>query len=237
MSSNKVTVTWQSPVTLNWSTPAAITYGTALSSKQLNAKASVAGTYTYTPPAGTLLTAGSQPLSVTLTPSNKNYAPATATVLLQVNQAIPQITWTPVAISYGTPLGSPQLDATANVTGTFAYNPGAGTILNPGQQKLTATFTPTDTTDYKTVTAQAALTVSKAAPVITWAAPNPISSGTPLGSAQLDATANVPGTFTYSPAAGTKLGAGTWTLNVHFVPQSPTLYTNANASVQITVQK
>jgi hypothetical protein len=237
MSSNKVTVTWQSPVTLNWSTPAAITYGTALSSKQLNAKASVAGTYTYTPPAGTLLTAGSQPLSVTFTPSNKNYAPATATVLLQVNQAIPQITWTPVAISYGTPLGSPQLDATANVTGTFAYNPGAGTILNPGQQKLTATFTPTDTTDYKTVTAQAALTVSKAAPVITWAAPNPISSGTPLGSAQLDATANVPGTFTYSPAAGTKLGAGTWTLNVHFVPQSPTLYTNANASVQITVQK
>ena len=43
---------------------------------------------------------------------------------------------------------------------------------------------------------------------ITWANPAGIVYGTALGSAQLDATASVPGTFTYSPAAGTVLHAG-----------------------------
>ena len=84
--------------TISWSAPAAIFYGTALSSTQLNATASVAGTFTYTPAAGTVLKAGTQTLSVVFTPTDSNtYSSATATVQLTVNQASPAITWAPPA--------------------------------------------------------------------------------------------------------------------------------------------
>src|ERR1700739_284970 len=54
---------------ITWATPAAITYNTALSAIQLNATASVAGTFVYSSAAGTVLTAGAHTLSVTFTPT------------------------------------------------------------------------------------------------------------------------------------------------------------------------
>ena len=48
----------------------------------------------------------------------------------------------------------------------------------------------------------------KTTPLITWATPAPIVQGTTLSGAQLNATANVPGTFVYTPSAGTVLPAG-----------------------------
>jgi hypothetical protein len=46
-------------------------------------------------------------------------------------------------------LGYMQLDATANVSGTFSYFPAAGTVLPVGSgQPLAVVFTPFDTTDY-----------------------------------------------------------------------------------------
>ena len=53
------------------------------------------------------------------------------------------------------------------------------------------------------------VTVNKATPVITWATPAAITYGTTLSSTQLNATASVPGTFVYSPAAGTTPAGGT----------------------------
>jgi hypothetical protein len=44
--------------TITWATPADLVYGTALSATQLNATASVAGTFVYSPAAGTVLNAG-----------------------------------------------------------------------------------------------------------------------------------------------------------------------------------
>ncbi len=64
----------------------------------------------------------------------------------------------------------------------------------------------------------ATLTVNKATPVITWAAPSAITYGTALSGTQLNATARVPGTFVYSPASGAILGIGSQTLNVTFTP-------------------
>lgn len=75
------------PPAISWVTPADIVYGTALGSSQLNASAgAVAGTYAYTPAAGTILNAGpAQTLSVLFTPTDTvNYSPATATVSLNV---------------------------------------------------------------------------------------------------------------------------------------------------------
>ena len=52
--------------------------------------------------------------------------------------------------------------------------------------------------------------------LITWNAPAAITYGAALSSTQLNATADVPGAFVYSPAAGTVLKAGTQTLSVVF---------------------
>ena len=40
----------------------------------------------------------------------------------------------PATISYGIALSSTQLNATANVAGTFTYLPAAGTVLKAGTQ-------------------------------------------------------------------------------------------------------
>ena len=84
--------------------------------------------------------------------------------------------------------------------------------------------------------------MSQATPTITWANPASIVYGTPLSSTQLDATASVngttlPGSYAYSPAAGTILGAGTQTLSVTFTPNDTTDYTTATGSAAIVVSQ
>lgn len=69
-----------------------------------------------------------------------------------ITMNIPVVTWTnPAPIIYGTALGSNQLDATANVPGSFAYDPTNGTVLGVGTNTLSVLFTPSDTNDYSSV--------------------------------------------------------------------------------------
>ncbi len=75
----------------------------------------------------------------------------------------------------------------------------------------------------------------KVTPTITWAPPSPITNPTPLSATQLDATASVPGSFAYTPPAGTVLAAGTQLLSVAFTPTDTAAYNNASAAVSITV--
>jgi hypothetical protein len=238
----KINVTKATP-TLTWTNPANILYGTALGSTQLNATASVVGTFLYTPAAGTVLSAGnSQTLSVTFTPTDTtDYATAAGTAKINVTQATPTLTWpNPANLVYGTALGSTQLDATASVAGTFSYTPASGTVLSAGNgQTLSVTFTPTDTTDYTPATTTAKINVSQATPSLAWPNPANIMSGTALGSTQLDATANVAGTFAYTPAAGTVLSAGNaQILSVTFSPTDTTDYvaTTATAIINVVLQ-
>jgi len=100
-------------------------------------------------------------------PGDIVYAPASSNPLtFTIAKATPAITWaTPAAIPYGAALDSTQLDATADVPGSFAYNPGPGTVLQAGNgQTLSVTFTPTDAVDYSTVTATASLNVMSTIP-------------------------------------------------------------------------
>ena len=75
--------------TITWTNPAPIIYGTPLSSTQLNASADIGGSFTYTPPPGSVLSAGSnQVLGVVFTPADPNTAAGTTnTVLLTVLKA------------------------------------------------------------------------------------------------------------------------------------------------------
>jgi hypothetical protein len=82
--------------------------------------------------------------------------------------------------------------------------------------------------------------INPAAPSIHWS-PASLSAGTPLGAAQLNATATgvggtaLSGGWLYNPAAGTTLVAGTHTLSVQFTPSDPN-YAPAASTVSITVQ-
>jgi sugar lactone lactonase YvrE len=225
--------------TLVWASPAPIASGTPLGGAQLNATASVAGTFAYTPAAGTVLSPGSHILSVTFTPTDTTlYNAAAATVqILVTSEASQTLTWAPPApIVYGTALSATQLNAVASVPGSLSYTPVAGTVLKAGTQTLSVTFTPTDTTTYKTATATVQLIVNQAVPTISWATPAAIGYGTALSATQLNATASTPGTFTYSPAAGAVPAIGTQTLSVTLTPTDSVDYTTASATVALTVR-
>jgi Flp pilus assembly CpaE family ATPase len=232
-----LTVAKAKPTTITWPTPAAISHGTPLGNAQLNATASLPGTFTYSPPAGEVLAKGTHTLTVTFTPTDANFPEARATVQLTVTKAMPVITWpTPAPISYGTMLSSTQLNAKASVPGTFVYTPAAGEMPSAGTHTLSVTFTPNDSSDDASAQATVQLTVTKATPIITWPSPAAIAYGTPLSAAQLNATALIPGTFTYTPAAGNVLAAGTQTLSATFTPTDTTDFTTAQATVTLVVE-
>ena len=108
----------------------------------------------------------------------------------------PAITWaTPAAITYGTALSATQLDATANVAGTFTYTPAEGAVLGVGSQTLSAMFTPTDTVKYTITTAKVTLMVNTTAPTV--------STSAALNSAVIVSLADVtPSSTTYYTVDG-----------------------------------
>ena len=111
---------------ITWATPAAITYGTALSTTQLNASASVAGSFVYTPSAGMVLTAGSQTLSVTFTPTdNVDFTTAVSNVTLTVSKAAPSVGVTLSSSSIST---AQPLTVKVTVSGTGGAATPTGTI-------------------------------------------------------------------------------------------------------------
>jgi hypothetical protein len=146
-----LTVTKAVLVNASWATPAGIIYGTALSGTQLDAvnptwtvagsNGTVAGTWTYTPPLGTVLNAATAPQTLTalFTPSDTgDYTTEGLTTSISVAKATPVIiSWpAPAAITYGTGLSGTQLDAvnpvwtvgttTGPVSGTISYTLGTG---------------------------------------------------------------------------------------------------------------
>ncbi len=165
-----------------------------------------------------------------------------------IGQAAQKITFT------STPPASPAFGSTYTVsaTGGGSGNPvtfgidaeGLGpcvisgsTVTFIGAGSCIITANQAGNADYQAApTAQQAITVPQEAPVLTWHQPANIAHGVPLSGTQLDATANVAGTFTYSPPAGAVLAIGTHTLTATFTPANTTNYTSGRTvSTQITV--
>jgi hypothetical protein len=150
----------------------------------------------------------------------------------------PVISWNnPSDIFYGTALSNTQLNATADVEGTYIYTPAIGTIPEIGNaQNLSVTFTPNDLTKGEIVSKTVQINVIKAIPVITWEKPKDIVHGTALSEIQLNATADVTGTFVYDPAAGTVLNTGdAQTLTVTFTPTDADHYAVTSNTVKINI--
>jgi hypothetical protein len=304
---------------ITWNNPLAITYGAALGSTQLNATANVPGSFAYNPVAGTKLNAGNnQTLSVNFTPTDTaNYTSASKSVLINVLKANQTITFNPLpsktfgnapfalsaTSSSGLPVSFQIVSGPATISGNTVTINGVGTVTvrasqagnsnynaaafvdrafevvsaganvtlanlshtydgtakfatattNPAGKSVTFTYSqngvsvtsPINAGAYTVKatitdpgfqgTATGTLVINKATPVIAWTTPAYIMSGTSLGNAQLTATANMPGVFQYTPAAGTALGVGTHQLSVTFTPTDAVNYHTATASVQLTV--
>ncbi len=165
------------------------------------------------------------------------FSTTNTSTMLKVNQATPTITTAPTAtpITYGQVLSASTLSGgVASVPGTFAFTTPSLTP-NAGTAAQSVTFTPSNTTDYASVLITVSVTVNQATPIITWTNPAAITYGTALNSNQLNATANMPGSFAYNPANGTVLNAGLHTLSVIFSPSNTSQYFNATDTVSLIV--
>lgn len=224
---------------ISWREPAVTLTGCALSEAELNAEASIPGTFVYSPAAGEVLEEGRHTLTVTFTPNDdRNYTEAEAAVEITVASATPEIIWpTPEAITYGVRLSGNQMNARVSAPGTLTYNPGPGALLAAGEHTLSVTYTPEASTRYLPTSSAVLLTVAKTTPSVTWPAPDRIRHGTALNRVQLNATASVPGTFTYTPRRGEVLRPGMHTLSALFTPADTFNHTVVEATVALEVSE
>lgn len=156
---------------------------------------------------------------------------------LTLSAAIPDATATGIVSFYNGPtlLGSAALVDSTTATASFTTR-----TLSAGAYNVTAVYAG-DATHAGASSSAVPFKILPATPTLTWPTPAEIISGTMLSATQLDALAAgvtgtaLPGTFVYTPAAGTALPSGTQTLKAVFTPVDATDYTNASASVSINV--
>jgi RHS repeat-associated protein len=212
--------------TITWATPAAITYGTAISAAQLDATASVPGTFVYTPTVGTVLAAGSRTLSVAFTPTNTTlYNTATASVTLTVNKATLTVTAANASRAYGAanPIFSDTItgfvngDTSSVISGAPSLTTMATSTSAPGSYSITAAAGTLSAANYSFSFVAGTLTVTTAMQTINFPAPSsPVTYG--VAPIALSATASsglgvsfsvVSGPGTISGSTLTITGAGT----------------------------
>ena len=196
---------------LTWATPADIVYGTALGAAQLNASSTVAGTFSYSPPAGTVLNAGAgQTLTATFTPTDLvNYVSASTNVTINVLKAGLVVTAANTNKIYGAPL--PAL--TASYSG-FVNGDNTGRLTTPAV--VTTTATASSPVGNYPITASGGVasnyTFAYVAGTLT------INKASTAGLVSSSANPSLPGApviFTLALTVGAP-GAGTPTGNVHF---------------------
>jgi len=228
--------------TINWTTPTSIVYGTALGANQLNAAASVPGSFQYSLADGTVLDAGNHTISATFTPTDlANYTPVTSQVSLHVGTAPLTVIADNKATTYGdtTPILTGQIVGLVNNDNiTASYATTATNTSSPGNYPITPSLIDPGNRlrNYLVQLVNGTLAVNRATPAVTWSKPADITFGSALGSGQLNATANVPGTFVYNPAPGIVLPVGNnHVLAVSFTPSNTVNYTMAAATTTINV--
>ena len=141
-------VIFQQAPTITWGPLANIVYGTPLGAAQLDASSTVAGVFTYTPAAGTILPTGQQKLNVSFAPTDTtDYTTATASVTLTVIPGTPVITLTssanPVFMTYSVSFTASLPSYASSETGTMTFYAGSTAIgtatVSGGSATLTTT--------------------------------------------------------------------------------------------------
>jgi len=167
----------------------------------------------------------------------------------------PTIDPTPTPTATPSPSATPLKKATITVTGgTYSYdgspksatvttNPaglsvsvkyagGSSAPVNSGTYGVVATIT---AKDYEATEASGTIVINKINPILKWNKPAKIKQGTPVTSKQLNATANVKGTFTYTVDSGAVLAVGTYDAVADFAPEDAVNYNTARTQTVIEV--
>lgn len=185
-------------------------------SGQIIGTPAIAGTFVATVTATNAIGTASNTLTLTIAPGSASVRlDGLTTVYDGTAKAVTATTapaGLPVVITYDGSLSAPYS------AGSYAV---VATISDPNYQGSTT----------------GTLVIVQAKPVLIWAPPADIVYGTPLGATQLNASASVPGTFAFTPPAGTVLGAGAnQTLSAVFTPTDTLDYTSARISTTLTVE-
>ena len=227
---------------ITWTQPVAIAYGTALSAAQLNATASVPGSFTYSPPSGTVVSAGAQTLSVTFTSADTtNYAGASASVTLTVTKAAATVALGNLNATYdGSAKAASATTTPAGLTVDFTYDGSATMPISAASYAVVGTIS---STNYQG-SASGTLVIAKAAQTITfgtlaaktYGAAAYTLGGTASSSLAVTYASSNPAVATVSGSTVTIVGAGTTTITAS---QAGTSNTNAATSVSqvLTVTK
>jgi hypothetical protein len=234
--------------TINWNNPADVIYGTALSDTQLNAAASVAGSFVYTPSAGQILHAGNnQTLHVDFTPTDAvNYNSVSKDVAINVLQktltvtaedksrafgaANPQFTYTMTGFAGG----DTQASATA---GQPALTTTATANSDAGNYPITASVGTLSSNDYSFSFVAGTLTVTKAGQAIAFGglanktfgdAPFVVSATGEASGNAITFNSQTPAVCSVAGDTVTILAAGTCTIRASQIGSS-----NFNAAVDV----
>jgi hypothetical protein len=144
-----------------------------------------------------------------------------------------------ITLAVSGPNGYSQSYTAKASAGVASFDLGSALLNSAGSYSYTASIVGNAAVTAATVIE----TVSPATPVVSWPAPAAIVYGTALSTTQLDATATyngatVQGAFVYTPAAGTVLAAGAYTLSAQFTPTDTADYaTPAAVTASLTVNK
>lgn len=226
------------PAAIVWNDPAGIAYGTALTSTQLSALASIPGTYTFTPAAGTILAPGTHTLSVVFTPTDTTYPPSSKSVTLIVTKGNLTVKADNAGRNYG--VANPVF--TATVTGavagdlfTASASTAATTTSSPGTYDIVPAISGTNLDRYNVTKVNGTLTITGVATTteltssnlsagvgsnVTFTATVASTFGTPTGQVEFFRGATSMGTATLTNGTATisinTLAVGTYTITARY---------------------
>ena len=217
--------------TINWTAPTSIVYGTPLSDAQLNAAAidtvnnnsTVAGVFTYTPAANTVLAVGTTSLQVSFVPTDTatyGAGPYTASVPITITGATLLVTADNQTMPYGGPIptltyqitGFVAGDVPNQVTGSALCQTSASLItpVSGSPYTITCSLGSLVEPNYTFTFAPGTLTETTATPALSLICPSVTYDGNPHsceGSAiGVDLSSQVTGVWTITPGSETAPG-------------------------------
>ena len=234
--------------TITWENPANIIYGTSLSSTQLDATASVPGSFVYGPALGTVLHAGSnQTLTVTFTPTDTtDYNKVKTTVHINVTPApltitannatkvygavVPTLTYTVEGFVNGDTTKNLTMAPTLTTKATKSSGVGSYAIVISGGTD--PNYTITDVNGTLTVT-PAPLTITADNKTKVVGSANPTLTYTVEGFVNGDTTKSLtkPPTLTTTATRSSKAGSYPITVSGAVDPNYTIMYVNGKLTV------
>jgi probable HAF family extracellular repeat protein len=180
--------------------------------------------------------------TVTITASDTLTCNGSVTITIHVAKApqaitfaaLPDRTFGDAAFAVSATGGASTSAVTFGASGTCSI---AGNVVNiDGAGSCTVTAAEDGDANYEPAAPVAqTFSIAKATPLIAWPTPAEITFGTALSNVQLNATANVPGAFVYTPPTGFMPPPGTMVLTALFTPADAANYITASANVLLTV--